>query len=57
MNRLLTGRSVYSEMTIEKADRLTDIISFECEECGAVFRTEEEALECEELHEEEEHFH
>jgi Zn finger protein HypA/HybF involved in hydrogenase expression len=44
-------------MPIERVDRVTNVVSFECEECGQVYKTEEEAFGCEESHEDEEHTH
>ncbi len=44
-------------MPNQLVDRKTSVVSYECEECGSIFKTEAEAFECEETHEEEEHQH
>ena len=44
-------------MPIETMDRKTHVERYECEECHSYYSTCEEALECEDSHEEEEHAH
>jgi len=45
-----------SRMPTEKYDK-DGTVNYECEECGRAYPSEQEALECEDSHEEEEHQH
>ena len=45
------------KLTIEVMDRKSHVVRYECEECHAYYTNQEEAAECEESHEEEEHAH
>lgn len=44
-------------MPVERYDDKNNIVSYECEECGTSYATEDEALSCEESDKEEEHAH
>lgn len=44
-------------MVVEVMDSKTHVVRYECEECNAYYATEEEAADCEESHEQEEHTH